>query len=104
MNDLAKLIRTDRGLAINETRIREEVIRVMDLERDIANVSTYTQTHTHTHTLGNPTVTYSISKNSFCKTFHLFFEKLRKKDLVSSNSEYLIFSLSFTKQKDFVSK
>ena len=50
MNDLAKLIRTDRGLAINETRIREEVIRVMDLERDIANVSTYTQTHTHTHT------------------------------------------------------
>lgn len=39
MIDLAKLIRTDRGLAINETNIREEVIRVIDLERDIANVS-----------------------------------------------------------------
>lgn len=39
MIDLAKLIRTDRGLAINETRIREEVTRVIDLERDIANVS-----------------------------------------------------------------
>lgn len=41
MIDLAKLIRTDRGLAINETSIREEVTRVMDLERDIANVSAY---------------------------------------------------------------
>lgn len=39
MIDLAKLIRTDRGLAINETHIREEVTRVIDLERDIANVS-----------------------------------------------------------------
>uniref|UniRef100_A0A8P4K2J4 Neprilysin n=1 Tax=Dicentrarchus labrax TaxID=13489 RepID=A0A8P4K2J4_DICLA len=39
MIDLAKLIRTDRKLTINETRIREEVTRVMDLERDIANVS-----------------------------------------------------------------
>lgn len=39
MIDLAKLIRKDRGLAINETRIREEVTRVIDLERDIANVS-----------------------------------------------------------------
>uniref|UniRef100_A0A672YXG9 Neprilysin n=1 Tax=Sphaeramia orbicularis TaxID=375764 RepID=A0A672YXG9_9TELE len=40
MIDLAKLIRTDRGLVVNETRIREEVTRVMDLERDIANVNT----------------------------------------------------------------
>lgn len=40
MFDLAKLIRTDRKLTINETRIRQEVARVMDLERDIANVST----------------------------------------------------------------
>ncbi|XP_023258212.1 neprilysin isoform X1 [Seriola lalandi dorsalis] len=39
MIDLAKLIRTDRRLAINETRIREEVTRVMDLERDIANAT-----------------------------------------------------------------
>ena len=39
MIDLAKLIRGDRNLAINETSIREEVKRVMDLERDIANVS-----------------------------------------------------------------
>uniref|UniRef100_A0A8C6NHF0 Neprilysin n=1 Tax=Nothobranchius furzeri TaxID=105023 RepID=A0A8C6NHF0_NOTFU len=36
MIDLAKLIRTDRGLEINETRIREEVTRIMDVERDIA--------------------------------------------------------------------
>lgn len=41
MIDLAKLIRTDRSLTINETRIREEVTRVMDLERDIANVSAH---------------------------------------------------------------
>lgn len=39
MFDLAKLIRSDRGLEINETHIREEVTRVVDLERDIANVS-----------------------------------------------------------------
>ncbi|XP_034557208.1 neprilysin-like [Notolabrus celidotus] len=39
MIDLAKLIRTDRGLDINETRIREEVTRVMDFERDIANAT-----------------------------------------------------------------
>uniref|UniRef100_A0A8C7YQ97 Neprilysin n=1 Tax=Oryzias sinensis TaxID=183150 RepID=A0A8C7YQ97_9TELE len=39
MIDLAKLIRSDRGLKINETLIREEVARVMDLERDIANAT-----------------------------------------------------------------
>uniref|UniRef100_A0A8D0D635 Neprilysin n=1 Tax=Sander lucioperca TaxID=283035 RepID=A0A8D0D635_SANLU len=39
MIDLAKLIRTDRRLDINETHIREEVTRVMDLERDIANAT-----------------------------------------------------------------
>ncbi|XP_074498372.1 neprilysin-like isoform X2 [Sebastes fasciatus] len=39
MIDLVKLIRTDRKLNINETRIREEVTRVMDLERDIANAT-----------------------------------------------------------------
>ncbi|XP_038149405.1 neprilysin-like isoform X1 [Cyprinodon tularosa] len=39
MIDLAKLIRSDRGLTINETRIREEVTRVVDLERDIANAT-----------------------------------------------------------------
>lgn len=39
MIDLAKLIRKDRELPINETHIREEVTRVMDLEKDIANVS-----------------------------------------------------------------
>lgn len=41
MIDLAKLIRSDRGLAINETRIKDEVRRVMDLETDIANVSLF---------------------------------------------------------------
>lgn len=39
MIDLAKLIRTDRGLVVNETGIREEVARVMDLEKDIANAT-----------------------------------------------------------------
>lgn len=39
MIDLAKLIRSDRGLDINETRIREEVTRIIELEREIANVS-----------------------------------------------------------------
>lgn len=47
MIDLAKLIRTDRGLEINETLIREEVTRIMDLERDIANVSM------HLYIMGN---------------------------------------------------
>lgn len=42
MIDLAKLIRSDRRLAYNETRIREEVTRILDLERDIANVSAWT--------------------------------------------------------------
>lgn len=42
MIDLATLIRTDRKLVIDENRIKEEVTRVMDLERDIANVSTHT--------------------------------------------------------------
>ncbi|AWO98887.1 putative neprilysin [Scophthalmus maximus] len=37
MIDLAKLIRADRDLVVNETSIREQVTRVMDLERDIAN-------------------------------------------------------------------
>uniref|UniRef100_A0A8C6T5D1 Neprilysin n=1 Tax=Neogobius melanostomus TaxID=47308 RepID=A0A8C6T5D1_9GOBI len=40
MVDLAKLIRTDRELVINEADIREEVTRVFDLEKDIANVNT----------------------------------------------------------------
>lgn len=39
MIDLAKLIRTDRGLDINETFIQQEVARVMALESEIANVS-----------------------------------------------------------------
>ena len=47
MVDLAKLIRTDRKLEINETSIREEVTRVMDLERDIANVSVHSYFSLH---------------------------------------------------------
>uniref|UniRef100_A0A672G5A4 Neprilysin n=1 Tax=Salarias fasciatus TaxID=181472 RepID=A0A672G5A4_SALFA len=39
MVDLAKLIRTDRGLNVDEARIRDEVARVMDLEKDIANAT-----------------------------------------------------------------
>ncbi|KAF3847621.1 hypothetical protein F7725_020649 [Dissostichus mawsoni] len=39
MFDLAKLIRTDRKLVINETSIRQQVARVMDLEKDIANAT-----------------------------------------------------------------
>ncbi|XP_008424089.1 neprilysin-like isoform X2 [Poecilia reticulata] len=35
MFDMAKLIRTDRGLKISETDIKAEVTRVVDLERDI---------------------------------------------------------------------
>lgn len=40
MIDLAKLIRTDRGLSVNEALIREEVKRIIELEAEIANVST----------------------------------------------------------------
>uniref|UniRef100_A0A8C7JMJ2 Neprilysin n=1 Tax=Oncorhynchus kisutch TaxID=8019 RepID=A0A8C7JMJ2_ONCKI len=39
MIDLAKLIRTDRSLVVNETQIREEVTRVIELEKDIANAT-----------------------------------------------------------------
>lgn len=38
MTELAKLIRTDRGLAVNETQINEEVIRILEFESDLANV------------------------------------------------------------------
>uniref|UniRef100_A0A3Q2YK44 Neprilysin n=1 Tax=Hippocampus comes TaxID=109280 RepID=A0A3Q2YK44_HIPCM len=37
--DLVKLIRTDRGLSVNETLIREEMTRVMELERGIAEAN-----------------------------------------------------------------
>ena len=49
MVDVVKLIRRDRGLQINQTLIQEDVTRVMNLEKDIANVSSHTQRHTHTH-------------------------------------------------------
>lgn len=39
MTNLAKLIRTDRHLEVNDTNIREEVSRVMMMEKEIANVS-----------------------------------------------------------------
>uniref|UniRef100_A0A6Q2YAU3 Neprilysin n=1 Tax=Esox lucius TaxID=8010 RepID=A0A6Q2YAU3_ESOLU len=39
MIDVAKLIRTDRNLVVNETHIREDVARVLGLEKEIANVT-----------------------------------------------------------------
>ncbi|KAG7470976.1 hypothetical protein MATL_G00119550 [Megalops atlanticus] len=39
MVDVAKLIRTDRGLSINETQIVQEMGRVMELEKEIANAT-----------------------------------------------------------------
>lgn len=39
MTDLVKLIRTDRDLKVNDTDIRQEVARVMMMEKEIANVS-----------------------------------------------------------------
>lgn len=39
MTDLAKLIRVDRGLEVNETNIKQEVSRVMMLEKEIANAT-----------------------------------------------------------------
>uniref|UniRef100_A0A8C1H1Y2 Neprilysin n=1 Tax=Cyprinus carpio carpio TaxID=630221 RepID=A0A8C1H1Y2_CYPCA len=39
MTDLAKLIRTDRGLKVNDTNIRQEVARVMMMEKEIANAT-----------------------------------------------------------------
>lgn len=38
MTELAKLIRTERGLAVNETQINKEVIRILEFESDLANV------------------------------------------------------------------
>uniref|UniRef100_A0A8C2CW84 Neprilysin n=1 Tax=Cyprinus carpio TaxID=7962 RepID=A0A8C2CW84_CYPCA len=39
MTDLAKLIRTDRDLEVNDTNIRQEVARVMMMEKEIANAT-----------------------------------------------------------------
>uniref|UniRef100_A0A674C0H3 Neprilysin n=1 Tax=Salmo trutta TaxID=8032 RepID=A0A674C0H3_SALTR len=39
MIDVVRLIRTDRSLVVNETQIREEVTRVIELEREIANAT-----------------------------------------------------------------
>lgn len=38
MIELAKLIRTERGLAVNETQISKEVMRILEFESDLANV------------------------------------------------------------------
>lgn len=38
MTELAKLIRTERGLATNETQINKEIIRILEFESDLANV------------------------------------------------------------------
>lgn len=38
MTELAKLIRTERGLAVNETQINKEVMRILEFESDLANV------------------------------------------------------------------
>ena len=40
--DVAKLMRAERNLDINETAIREEVSNIMQLDKDLANVSTST--------------------------------------------------------------
>ncbi|CAL8334733.1 unnamed protein product, partial [Boreogadus saida] len=39
MIDLVKLIRSDRGLAVNESSIKEEVARAIELEKDLANAT-----------------------------------------------------------------
>ena len=39
MVDLAMLVRRDKGLEVNESSIRQEVTRVMALEKELANVS-----------------------------------------------------------------
>lgn len=38
MTELATLIRTDRGLVVNETQINKEVMRILEFESDLANV------------------------------------------------------------------
>ncbi|XP_059362209.1 neprilysin-like isoform X2 [Carassius carassius] len=39
MTDLAKLIRTERNLEVNDTNIRQEVARMMMMEKEIANAT-----------------------------------------------------------------
>lgn len=41
MFDVAKLIRLDRGLEVNETVLREEVKEILQLEQEMANVSVF---------------------------------------------------------------
>lgn len=83
MIDLAKLMRKDRGLAINETRIREEVTQVIDLERDIANVSMDL-----CFAVLQVEIWIQILKNLlyFSKYAYYGFEKPWERDLVFSNA------------------
>uniref|UniRef100_A0A674MAL3 Neprilysin n=1 Tax=Takifugu rubripes TaxID=31033 RepID=A0A674MAL3_TAKRU len=47
MTELAKLIRNDRGLAVNETQISEEVIRILEFESDLANATDTQEDRNH---------------------------------------------------------
>ncbi|XP_076138077.1 neprilysin-like isoform X1 [Alosa pseudoharengus] len=53
MFDVAKLMRSDRGLEINETAIREEVKLIMQLEQDMANATDTSEER------NNPTLIYN---------------------------------------------
>lgn len=57
MFNVALLIRTDRGLSINETLIAQEVARVMQLEKELANVSGTTEVGPK-HSVSIPTTLY----------------------------------------------
>lgn len=39
MVDLAVLVRKDKGLGVNETEIRQQVARVIQMEKEISDVS-----------------------------------------------------------------
>ena len=62
MIDLVKLIRSDRGLAVNESSIKEEVARAIELEKDIANVRTLCLHHNYFPPLPHQRLTVDPSK------------------------------------------
>ncbi|KAG7252896.1 hypothetical protein CRUP_013313, partial [Coryphaenoides rupestris] len=63
MIDLVKLIRTDRGLTVNESNIREEVARAIELEKDIANATDSLEDRSNPVLLYNKMLLSELSTN-----------------------------------------
>uniref|UniRef100_A0A4W5R5Z8 Neprilysin n=1 Tax=Hucho hucho TaxID=62062 RepID=A0A4W5R5Z8_9TELE len=71
MIDVARLIRTDRNLVVNETQIREEVTRVIELEREIANATDTPEDRNNPVLIYNKMELSVLNANFSLECFHL---------------------------------